>query len=182
MPMRRLIAILAAAAALALTLVGAGPSAAQVVCEPASSSAEDSTNSAGPTDLDPGDPTASTSPGSVLEPQAPRAAPRCRDADGTPVTPHVNAQGDLTIRDAQGNTVHGQTDAFGTTTFRPPPESYAPPRYETTPDGPGGAIFRDQAGRTQSVPVDPQGNSTFNDGQGHVRRCHTDPVGFTYCD
>ena len=181
MPMRRLVAILAAAAALAFAGAGMGvaPGAAQVVCAPAD--AETAANSGSLGDFDPADPAAARR-GGVVGSWGSEAATRCTNSDGAAVTPHVNAAGDLSIRDEDGNTVYGQTNAFGTTTVLPPPESYAPPRYQATPDGAGGAIFRDDAGGAISAPVDPQGNSTFNDGRGHVRRCWTDPTGKTYCD
>lgn len=56
------------------------------------------------------------------------------------------------------------------------------PRFTSAPDGLGGFILRDQAGRTYAPPTDSQGNSTFYTDDGQIMRCNTSDAGVTTCD
>ena len=160
---------LGAAAALAGAL--AGPAAAQL----------DTVTRCTPVAAPQVDLNAETPP-SVL-PERADAPVTCRDDAGRTVPARRDSLGRLVIPDADGALVTGQTDSFGTTTFRTEPApTIAPPSYTAAPDGVGGLVLRDDAGAVHRPMVDPLGNSMFRDSQNRVVHCHTDPVGVTFCN
>jgi hypothetical protein len=159
---------------LILALIAAGPAAAQdaVRCTP------DPEVDLGLIDDGPGG-----LPGVVRPETHGGGSATCRTPEGVEVPAHRSADGVLTIRDADGNTLYGQTDVAGITTFVPdPPAPLRPPIFTTTPDGAGGVMLRDEAGNVYTPMTDELGNSTIHTESGQVLRCHTIGQGHTVCD
>jgi hypothetical protein len=118
----------------------------------------------------------------ILPPDDPGLA-LCRTEQGAAFPARRDGLGRLTIRDADGDLVHGATDGFGTTTFRPDDRrTLARPDIEATADALGNPVIRDATGAVHFPVTDGLGNSTVRTDDGRIFRCFTDPAGVTVCD